>query len=51
MNSLKNLQKVLRGAGHRPETLAFSDGTRLLVLPHGGKLLGAFAAGSDENFY
>jgi len=51
MNSLKNLQKVLRGAGHRPETLAFSDGTRLLVLPHGGRLLGAFAAGSEENFY
>jgi hypothetical protein len=51
MNGLKNLQKVLRGAGQRPETLAFADGTRILVLPHGGRLLGVFPAGSDKNFY
>jgi hypothetical protein len=51
MSTLRDLQKVLRAAGRRPETLAFADGTRLLVLPHGGRLLGAFAAGSEENFY
>jgi len=51
MKGLRDLQKVLRSAGRRPETLAFRDGTRLLVLPHGGRLLGVFAAGSEENFY
>jgi hypothetical protein len=51
MKGLRDLQKVLRAAGRCPETLAFPDGTRLLVLPHGGRLLGAFAAGSEENFY
>lgn len=51
MKGLRDLQKVLRGAGRHPETLAFRDGTRLLVLPHGGRLLGVFAAGSEENFY
>jgi hypothetical protein len=51
MKGLRDLQKVLRGAGRHPETLAFRDGTRLLVLPHGGRLLGVFAAGSEENVY
>lgn len=51
MKNLRDLQKVLRGAGRHPETLGFRDGTRLLVLPHGGRLLGVFAAGSEENFY
>lgn len=51
MKGLRHLQKVLREAGRRPETLAFPDGTRLLVLPHGGRLLGVFATGSEENFY
>ena len=51
MKRLRDLQKVLRGAGRRPETLTFPDGTRLLVLSHGGRLLGVFAAGSEENFY
>jgi hypothetical protein len=51
MKGLRDLQKVLRGAGRHPETLAFRDGTRLLVLAHGGRLLGVFAAGSEENFY
>jgi hypothetical protein len=51
MSTLRDLQKVLRATGRHPETLSFADGTRLLVLPHGGRLLGVFAAGSEENFY
>jgi len=37
-------------AGKPPVLLAFPDGTRLLVLPFGGRLLGLFPPGSDENF-
>ena len=27
------------------------DGTEVLVLPYGGRILGLFSAGSEENFF
>ncbi|MFN0171322.1 MAG: DUF6786 family protein [Bryobacteraceae bacterium] len=46
-----SLIEVLREAGKNPESVTFADGTRVLLLPHGGRVLGLFAAGSEENFY
>ena len=43
------LHDNLTGAGKRPVPLAFPDGTRLLVLPEHGRLLGLCPAGDDTN--
>jgi len=43
---LDNLTQI----GKPPVPLAFPDGTRLLVLPFGGRLLGLFPPGPAENF-
>lgn len=48
---MKNLPSVLRQVGKPTKFYRTSDGTRVLVLPYGGRVLGLFAAGSDENFY
>lgn len=37
-------------AGLAPVALAYPDGTRLLVLPQGGRVLGLYAPGADDNF-
>ena len=37
-------------AGHNPVPVSFSDGSRLLLLPAGGRMLGLCPAGDDENF-
>ncbi len=34
----------------QPVPLTFADGTRLLILPHGGRVLGVFPPDSDDNF-
>jgi hypothetical protein len=39
----------LKQAGKVPVPLAFPDGSRLLVLPESGRLLGLFMPGTDEN--
>ncbi|MBM3847605.1 MAG: hypothetical protein FJ405_15135 [Verrucomicrobia bacterium] len=47
MNKLvKNLQR----AGQTPGLLKFQDGTGLLILPHGGRVLGVFTHRSSQNF-
>jgi hypothetical protein len=47
---LAPLRDALSQAGRPAETLAFADGSRLLVLPAGGRVLGLFAPGGEESF-
>jgi hypothetical protein len=48
---MKTLVKVLRQAGKPTRVFKSPDGTRVLVLPYGGRVLGLFAPQSEENFY
>ncbi|HWD90835.1 MAG TPA: DUF6786 family protein [Verrucomicrobiae bacterium] len=48
---MKKLAKVLKRAGKPTVGHRCPDGTRLLVLPYGGRLLGLYSKQSDENFY
>ena len=43
---IQNLQSI----GKPVEVCSMPDGTRALVLPYGGRILGLFAPGSGENF-
>src|ERR1039458_9249407 len=47
---LQELMATLKAVGKSPELHQTEDGTRLLILPYGGRILGVFAPGSDENF-
>jgi hypothetical protein len=47
----RNLAENLRAAGKSTETWESPDGTRVLVLPHGGRVLGLFAPNDEENFF
>lgn len=53
MNELSslNLVKVLNEIGKPTRVFKTVDGTSVLVLPYGGRVLGLFAAKSDQNFY
>ncbi len=46
-----NLLSVLKAASKETQTVALPDGTKVLMLPYGGRVLGVFAPSSDENFY
>ncbi|MBI3665776.1 MAG: hypothetical protein HY236_06040, partial [Acidobacteria bacterium] len=48
---LSSLIHTLDEAGKRTEIYRSPDGTRVLLLPHGGRALGLFAAESEENFF
>ena len=47
---LQQLITTLKTVGKPTEIFETGDGTRLLILPYGGRILGMFAPGSEENF-
>ena len=47
----RELVGVLRSMGKATVEQNFPDGSRLLLLPHGARVLGLFAPGSDESFF
>jgi hypothetical protein len=47
---LQQLIATLKAVGKSPEVFRTEDGTRLLILPYGGRILGVFAPDSEENF-
>jgi hypothetical protein len=47
---LQQLMATLKAVGKPAELYQTDDGTRLLILPYGGRILGVFAPGSEENF-
>lgn len=44
------LVDALAGAGQEMHTSRLGDGSEVLLLPHGGRVLGLFAAGDSRNF-
>jgi hypothetical protein len=46
----RTLIDTLESVDKRTETWTSPDGSTLLVLPYGGRILGLFASGSDQNF-
>ena len=48
---MKQLIKVLKQVGKPTRVFRSTDGTRVLVLPYGGRVLGLYSPGSEENFY
>jgi hypothetical protein len=47
---LQHLIATLKAVGKSTELYQTDDGTRVLILPYGGRILGVFAPGSEENF-
>lgn len=48
---LDELARTLAEAGKTSDVLQMADGSRLLILPYGARVLGLFAAEDDESFY
>ena len=48
---MKPLVNVLKKVGKPTRVFKSPDGSRVLVLPYGGRVLGLFSPGSEENFY
>jgi hypothetical protein len=49
--SKRVLLEVLQAAGKPAQVVTNPDGTEVVLLPYGGRVLGLFAKGSEENFY
>jgi len=43
--------RILRSIGYPVTSLAYPDGSRLLLLPHGARVLGLYTASDDQNFF
>lgn len=48
---MNKLREILRKAGKPTVSYRCQDGTRLLVLPYGGRMLGLYSPHNDMNFY
>lgn len=48
---ITRLIDTLKNVGKPAEVFKNPDGSRVLLLPYGGRILGLFAPGSDENFF
>jgi len=48
---MKTLVNVLKKVGKPTRVFRSPDGTRVVVLPYGGRVLGLFSPRNDENFY
>jgi hypothetical protein len=48
---IDGLRKTLKSIGKPTMVHRSPDGSRVLILPHGGRILGLFAPRSDENFF
>src|ERR1019366_4777739 len=48
---MERLIQTLRAVGKPPEIFESPEGSTALILPHGGRILGLFAPGSNENFF
>ena len=48
---MKQLVRVLKQVGKPTRLFLSPDGTRVLVLPYGGRVLGLYSPQSEENFY
>jgi len=48
---MKKIVDVLKKADKETECFQSPDGTNVLMLPYGGRVLGLYAKDSDENFY
>jgi hypothetical protein len=47
----ETLTETLSAIGKPLHTVGLPDGTRILLLPHGGRILGLFGPSSEENIY
>ena len=47
----KELSHVLNESGKTSEVVGLDNGSEVLLLPYGGRILGLFAAGDSRNFY
>ncbi|MBQ7525283.1 MAG: hypothetical protein IJT09_02525, partial [Abditibacteriota bacterium] len=45
------LRNILKAANKETEVFKTSDGSEVLMMSFGGRVLGLFAPDSDENFY
>jgi len=48
---MKKIIDVLESVGKTTQCFQSPDGTNVLVMPYGGRVLGLYAPGSNENFY
>ena len=48
---MKHLVRVLKQVGKATRLFRSPDGTRVLVLPYGGRVLGLYSPRNDDNFY